>query len=219
MSDLGHFQFWPLLTRLGEMQIVLPAALLAALSLEFFSGARRLAVWWMLLLGLAALITTASKIAFIGWGLGWARLDFTGFSGHAMFAAAAYPVLFGTLASHLSTTGQRVAIMAGFVLALLIGVSRIMVGAHTPSEVIFGLMLGGAASATALLLAHRVRTPIPPALVFVLVAWLLLTPIGAPSSDTHSVVTRLSLMVSGHKAPYTRPRKNPGNPLPSELID
>ena len=85
--------FWHLLTRLGEMQILLPAALLAMLAMFRRPEARPLAGWWGVFLMTAALITTASKVAFMGWGLGSAELDFTGISGHAMFAAAVYPLL------------------------------------------------------------------------------------------------------------------------------
>ncbi len=204
MSDPGHLHYWQLLTRLGEMQIVLPAGCLAALSLELFSKARKLAVWWMLLLVMAALITTASKIAFIGWGLGSTTLDFTGFSGHAMFAAAIYPILFGTLASHMSKVGQRWAITAGFVLAMVIGASRLIIGAHSLSEVITGLMLGGAASSAALMLATKSQNPVPQAISVFIVAWLVIAPISAPPSQTHPMLTQFSLNVSGNKAPHTR---------------
>jgi membrane-associated phospholipid phosphatase len=186
------------------MQIVLPAAVLAALSVHQRSGAGRWLVWWMLLLGLTTLITTASKVAFIGWGFGFASLDFTGFSGHAMFAAAIYPVLFGTLASPQSVKGQRLAILAGFVLALAIGASRVVIGAHSVSEAISGLMLGGAASITALVLASWTCARTPSFVAFAVVAWLVFAPVGALPSPTHSAVTQLSMVLSGNTTPYTR---------------
>ena len=36
------------------------------------------------------------------------------------------------------------------------------------------------------------------------VLWLALMPVHAPASQTHSAVTRLSLVLSGHKMAYTR---------------
>src|SRR5437868_4928886 len=95
--------YW--ITRFGEMGIVLP--LVAALALWILLSARSLrpVMGWLLPLGLAILLTSLSKIAFIGWGLGIAALDFTGFSGHAMFSAAIYPVLAYTLATQW--TGSR----------------------------------------------------------------------------------------------------------------
>lgn len=199
-------QFWHLLTRLGEAQILLPAALLAALVLLRRPEGRSLAAWWMALLGAAALVTTASKIAFIGWAIGSPELNFTGVSGHAMFAAAVYPLLLGTLASPAPRVGQQLAVAAGCALALLVGVSRVMVGAHSISEVLAGLLMGAAVSAVALALA-MVRLPralIAPMIPVAVVLWLALMPVHAPASRTHSMVTRLSLMLSGHKTPYTR---------------
>ncbi len=196
--------FWHLLTRLGEMQILLPAALLAMLTMLRRPEARPLAGWWGVLLMVAALITTASKLAFMGWGIGSAELDFTGISGHAMFAAAVYPLLLGTLASHISTTGQRLAVGAGFVLALLVGLSRLEVGAHSVSEVMAGLLLGGAVSVTTIARAGLPRAVMGMVLPALVAVWLLVMPVHAAPTKTHNLVTRLSLMLSGHSTPYTR---------------
>jgi membrane-associated phospholipid phosphatase len=156
------------------------------------------------LLSVAALVTTASKVAFIGWGIGWPELNFTGISGHAMFAAAVYPLLLGTLASHTPRAGRQLAMAAGCALALLVGVSRVVVGAHSVFEVLTGLMVGGTASAVALALVRLPHALIGPAIPAAVALWLALMPAHAPASRTHSVVTRLSLMLSGHKTPYTR---------------
>ena len=58
--------------------------------------------------------TTASKVAFIGWGLGLSALDFTGISGHAMIASAVYPLLLGTLAANL-IGGYLMGLAMGFI--------------------------------------------------------------------------------------------------------
>jgi membrane-associated phospholipid phosphatase len=134
---------WHLLTRLGEMTLLMPAALLAALLLWHDDITRPLAQRWLTWLGVGALLTTATKLAFMGWGVGIAELDFTGVSGHAMFAAAIYPTLAVTLASRLSPLWQRVWLALGVLLAVAVGFSRIEVGAHSISEVIAGLAVGG----------------------------------------------------------------------------
>jgi exonuclease III len=85
--------WWGQITRLGEAQILLPAMALALVWLWRQPGGRPLALAWLLATGVAASITTVSKVAFLGFGIGHAPLDFTGFSGHAMFAAALMPVL------------------------------------------------------------------------------------------------------------------------------
>jgi membrane-associated phospholipid phosphatase len=197
--------FWHLITRLGEVQILVPAALLAALTLFRGQDSRPLAIWWIVLLGFATLVTTTTKVAFIGWGIGWAELNFTGISGHAVFAAGVYPLLLGTLCCRARPVARRFAIVAGCALALLIGASRVVVGAHSVSEVVAGLLLGGTVSAVALTLHATVRAhQISPVIPIAVALWFAIMSIHAPPSRTHSTVTLLSLYLSGHEAPYTR---------------
>ncbi len=193
---------WHLLTRLGEVEILLPAAALTALALLVRSATRLLALRWLLLIGVAAALTVASKVAFIGWGLGWKNIDFTGISGHAMFSAAIYPVLALCLV-RADVHGRR-AIAFGYGLAVLIAISRMVIGVHSASEVAAGLLIGAAASATALAWSDTPILRIRPLLPLALVAWMALTPLHLPASQTHSLVTRLALALSGHNAPYTR---------------
>jgi membrane-associated phospholipid phosphatase len=204
MSLLFPSPAWHVISRLGEAQILLPAALGLALWLGLRAGSSRLSVAWMAGLGLAALITTITKIAFIGYGVGIPVINFTGVSGHAMFAAAVYPLVFGALASGLSLPAQRKAVLFGAVLAVVIGISRVQIFAHSWSEVVTGLVLGGAASTTALWVAHMPHVRVPWWLPAMVAVWLLITPAEAPPSRTHDVVTRLSLAMSGRSEPYTR---------------
>jgi len=203
-TDPDFLLYWRALTRLGEAQVLLPAALLTALAVLRRPQARPLVAWWLALLSAAALLTTATKVAFFGWGIGWPELNFTGVSGHTMFAAAVYPVLFGTLASGAPRTGRLLAIAGGCSLALLIGVSRMMVGAHSLSEVVAGCLVGGTVSALVLTAGHLPRTLVGPVLPVIVVVWLGLMPAHAPASTTHSAVIRLSLKLSGNSVPYTR---------------
>ncbi len=204
--------YWTLFTRLGEAQILLPAALGVAAWLGARARAQRLALAWLLSLGVAAAVTTVTKVAFIGWGLGLPALNFTGVSGHAMFAAAVYPLLFGGLAGPLvislgSTQPERwqhAGVLLGCALALAVGVSRVEVSAHSWSEVMAGLALGGLASAAALLAARLPHVGLPVWLPVCIAIWLVLMPHAAPRSQTHDIVTRLSLKLSGHQQPYTR---------------
>jgi membrane-associated phospholipid phosphatase len=196
--------FWHLVTRFGESQILLPAALATMFWLARRTPARPLVRWWLLGFALAFALTTASKIAFIGWGVSIPPINFTGVSGHAMCAAAIYPVLLRTLTSTRQRGWQIAALGAGYALALLVAVSRVMVHAHSWSEVASGFALGGAASAAALLLARMPRTRLPVWLPLALVVWLVTLSAVAPRSRTHDAVTWLALKVSGRPAPYTR---------------
>jgi membrane-associated phospholipid phosphatase len=202
--DPASNHFWHAVTRLGDSQILLPLALLGAIALSRLPQGRPLAARWMSMLSVAVLATLATKVAFIGWGLGWRELDFTGISGHAMMAAAVYPLLFATLASQESRRGTQFAIATGFSLALLVGASRLAVGAHSASEVIAGLTLGGLVSAVGLCVAQLPRTPFGSWMAAGAAAWLVLMPFHAPTADVHGMVTRLSLELSGHQHPHTR---------------
>lgn len=196
--------FWHLLTRLGEMQILLPAALLACLPLMREPGSRAFAGHWWLALGVGTVLTTATKLAFIGWGVGIPALNFTGISGHAMFAAGVYPVLAALLATRLSPLPQRLAFVGGVALAVGVGISRIEVGAHSLSEVIAGLALGGCVTAATVWRGHLPRKVTHPIFQLLVIAWMVLTPVHTPQSRSHYFVTRLSLMLAGHDVPHTR---------------
>ena len=201
--------FWQILTRLGEAQIALPAAAVTAVGLLLRRDSRSLAYRWMFLLGCAIALTTVTKVAFIGWGVEWQALDFTGISGHTMFATAIYPVLLLVFTGGAQRGNYRWSLWLGYGLALLVGISRLAVGAHSPSEVLAGLCVGGAASGLALA-ASGVRAhwnlPLVPLL---LLAWISITPFQLPASQSHSLVTRLALSLSGHNTPYRRVPNGP----------
>src|ERR1700754_4611274 len=105
-----HGLFWVTVTRLGESEVLLPAFVAGALWLAFAHPAwahgrlaptahakdhpaRGSALRWLAGVMSTTLVTTASKIAFLGFGIGSAAIDFTGFSGHAMYSMAILPVL------------------------------------------------------------------------------------------------------------------------------
>lgn len=195
---------WHFITRFGEAEILLPVALLTAAALLMRRDKRTWALLWMGLLGLAVLLTTASKVAFIGWGLGFAIINFTGVSGHAMFASAIYPLLVLTLLNGDTRPRQHLALLLGCALALLVGVSRVAVGAHSWSEVFSGWLVGGSVTAVALLLVDTSNMLVRPIVPVILLAWMSVTPVQMQASQTHSLVTRLALKLSGHEQPYTR---------------
>lgn len=200
--------YW--ITRFGEMGIVLPLA--AALAWWMAAGARsiRPALGWLVMLALAVVLTSLSKIAFIGWGLGIATLDFTGFSGHAMFAAAIYPVLAYVLATQAAQAPwpPRLALLCGYALALLIAWSRVHIQVHSWSEVVAGFALGALASGWAVWRMDAVpqRPPLVPLrwAWLGLAGWLSVMPLHATPSRSHDMVTRLALLLSAHDAPFRR---------------
>lgn len=66
-------------------------------------------------------------------------------SGHALFSLCFYGALAVILMSHVRRTGMRLVIWTGAgVLVLCIGLSRIYLGVHYPSDVVAGFLAGGA---------------------------------------------------------------------------
>ncbi|MCV2367888.1 phosphatase PAP2 family protein [Roseateles oligotrophus] len=204
--------FWQLLTRLGEIQILLPLALLCSLCLwrqsvvNHMPAQAQLARRWMLSFGAAIGLTAASKLAFFAWGWGIAAWDFTGISGHAMVSAAVLPLLAGYALMGQSPPLRRLGVIFGFGLAALIAYSRLKVGAHSPAESLAGFVLGGLASLFSLELLPRAQSAkAPPIYLPVgLLAALLLMPFGAPKSRSHDWVIQLSLQLSGRSQPFVR---------------
>ena len=212
-----HSLFWLAITRLGEAQILLPAFLAGALWLvcarpagargRLAEGnphahdhpARRSALRWVAGITATTVVTTISKVAFLGFGYGIAAIDFTGFSGHSMFACSILPVIGAIIAGRTGTA-------VGVLLAALITYSRVNLGAHSWSEAITGMVLGAAAAGWTLsdYLAHPGAVRAPWWLPLLLVVWLALLPMRAPPSRTHSLVVAISLKLSGRHRPYTR---------------
>ena len=83
----------------------------------------------------------------MGWGLGIRELDYTGFSGHSALSAAFWPIFLWLLSARISVGLRKVAVITGYVLAAVVGYSRLVIHAHSDSEVIAGLLLGAAGSA------------------------------------------------------------------------
>ena len=197
--------FWTTVTRFGEAGILLPCAALIAVGLIAATRNLRAAAAWVLPLGLAVAITTASKIAFLGFGLGIASLDFTGFSGHSMFAAAVYPMLAWSLLGRSRPRLRAAAIALAYAFAALVAVSRVRVDAHSPSEIVLGFALGVLASAAAMhALREGAEFTLPPVLAGVLALWLGLMPHEPVLLPSHEIVTKVSLKLSGRTHPFTR---------------
>lgn len=194
---------WSHISALGGLTVTLVAA--AALG-AWLLGARcpRLALLWWALFGGALLVAVASQVAFIGWGLGVRRLDFTGFSGHATRAAAVYPVAAFLLLERDRGWRRRAGFAAGVLIGALVALARVKVGAHSVSEATLGFALG---LGVALLFVARARanrrSSRRPLLVGGLALAVLLLPRGEPGA-THQWVTSLALGLSGHDRPYER---------------
>ena len=197
--------FWHYFTWLGDSALMLPAAALIALWLIASEKTRPTGVLWMLFFGAGSAMVLGSKLAFLGWGIGSVRLNFTGFSGHTALAASIWPVALWLVTSRAPHRWRLVAVWLGWALAGAIGVSRLALYAHSMSEVIGGFVIGVAVSASFLAAQHRRPHP---RLSWALVALSLATPLAirAPGNPapTQGLLEVIAVRLAGIARPYTR---------------
>lgn len=197
--------FWYALTWLGDSGLLLPAACSIAAWLLLSRRTWSTALLWVLLFGAASLLILLSKLAFLGWCVGSARFNFTGISGHTAISASVWPVALWLMAARHSHRLRVAAAIAGWVLAAVIGASRLPLFAHSISEVLSGYLLGFVTSASFLALQRgRPHSRIPGLLVLLglLVPTLMLKP-GTPA-PTQSALERIAMRLAGVERPCTR---------------
>ena len=117
---------WQFVSFFGDSTVLLPSAAALLIVLFLRAPSRQVACQWALLFGITGAIVSASKLAFMGWGIGIREIDFTGFSGHTALSAAFWPIFLWLLLSRRTTTGtRRAAIVVGYALAALVGYSTL----------------------------------------------------------------------------------------------
>lgn len=188
MSDV-----WRTLSALGDSRWLLPMALVLLITLPRADA--RLKWRWLLAIAVTAGVTLASKLAFMGWGIGIKSVHFTGFSGHAAMSSVIYPVV-GALLAGTSELPRRIGLVIGVLLATAIAWSRIPLHAHSLSEVIAGLMLGLGCSTWAMHTAGPSSRPNAVAAAAAVLAGMVL-PLALPDVHTHQLVIALAKLISG----------------------
>jgi len=185
---------------LGDSRLLLPMA-----AVLLFAGWRVGTVWhvrWAMALMVVGLVVLASKLAFLGWGIGVASLDFTGFSGHAAMSAVVWP-----MAAFIAATTHRAgkwAAMLGFALAAAVGYSRIPLNAHSWSEVVSGGLLGAAASAWALDATSTSARRLNAGWAALALAIGCCMPVLFPQVRTHHIVVQMATALSGAAKAFDR---------------
>jgi membrane-associated phospholipid phosphatase len=195
--------WWNGLSVMGSLAVTGPVGL--AIAVWLLAGKSwRLTLGWIMLFGLGMAMVVLTKVAFIGWGLGLRSIDFAGISGHAMRAAAVYPVAAFLAARSSPSTPRRLALAVGVILSALIAVARVKVDTHSASEAISGCLLGLAVAAAFIWMARSEdHLPLSRMLVLLCSPVLLVAPRVEPM-PTELWMTELALYLSGHQQPYTR---------------
>ncbi|MEZ3499154.1 phosphatase PAP2 family protein [Pantoea sp. KPR_PJ] len=196
---------WRTLTYFGDSMLLIPTAVIIALILPWKSDNRRTVWYWLLAFGLAGLLVSLSKILFLGFGIGSARFNFTGFSGHSAMSATLWPVMLWLLSGRWSSLWRGFAIGTGYVIPLMVGFSRLVIHAHSTSEVATGLMLGFTLSSAFLLSQRRTALKgfsLPQVGVACLVPLLLLG--HGRVATTQQFLERFSADLAGLEKPFTR---------------
>jgi hypothetical protein len=202
MPDLP-LRLWYLISSFGGAGVTLPLALAIAVWLAIGYSAR-MALNWLVLLTVAVVLVTGTKLAFLGWGIGVHVWDFTGLSGHAMLSTAVYPVALFLVLLPAQRTWRIAGVVIGLALGMAVSYSRIVLEAHSPSEAITGCLVG-ALTALLFIRLHWDATPGRLSAAPVILSLLLLTvALHGVHLPTHRWVTHLALRVSGHERPYVR---------------
>lgn len=196
---------WYFLTFFGDSMLLLPCSLILFFVLVVAPATRTAGWQWALIFGSAGGVVCASKLAFMGWGIGIKSYDFTGFSGHSALAASIWPVLLWALTGRFSHAVRSMALVVGLVLPVTIGLSRLAIHAHSPSEVVSGLVLGYLASTLFLWLQRGKPRPrlSTPQIVVALALPMVLMGVRQPA-PTQGLLEHIATALAQIERPYTR---------------
>lgn len=196
---------WHFLTFFGDSMLLLPCAAIVFIILILSPASRKPTWQWMLLFGGVGAVVCVSKLAFMGWGIGSRHWDFTGFSGHSALSASIWPVLLWLLCGRFSSPVRRTAVIVGYLLAAVVGYSRLVIHAHSTSEVIAGLALGFIVSSTFLALQRGTQ---PPRLSYRKIAVTLALPLvlinSGTAAPTQGLLERIAVTIAPVEKPFVR---------------
>jgi membrane-associated phospholipid phosphatase len=203
---------WMHITSVADTLVTLTAA--ETIAVWLVAGrAWRMALWWSLLFTCGLALVAATKIAFIGWGIGINALDFTGMSGHAMRATAVFPVIVYLVLQRSAATVRASGVLLGTLIGVLVGVSRVALHVHSVSEAVAGCAIGGAVSLGFIWMSRGLPRPYLDRRLITLGMLALLPTAYANPASTNQWMNAVALYLSGHDAPYER---RTGRPISSD---
>lgn len=194
---------WQVLTHIGSASLILPVFAIAATAL-WWTGQKKAAMVWLMALVLAVALTLATKILFFGWGIGIAAINFTGISGHTLLATSILPVLLAWLTGENKSRPTLTGAFAGLLLAVIVGLSRLVLGAHTISEIVPAWIIGFVVSNLTLRSLDTQNACPSPVRLSPLLFLLSFTAAGSSYLPTEDWEIKLALMMSGRERPFNR---------------
>ncbi|MBO9535894.1 phosphatase PAP2 family protein [Herbaspirillum sp.] len=199
---------WTFITFFGDSNFTLPGAALLFLWLVCNSRWQQ-ALRWGWWFGLAMLLVAVSKILFMAWNIAPPLLNFTGISGHSASAAMLYLGM-ALLLSQEHGAGRRLFYLSlAALLVVAIAMSRLILGAHSMSEVIAGVGIGAFA---VFLFNASLASPDPQpdtapmkgkSLMAASLLLLLLLTDGRPA-PTQTILEEIAQALSGQSRTYDR---------------
>ena len=192
--------FWEIASTLGSSKLLVPAAIVTVVAGRMQAAGKA----WLIGIAVISAIVVASKIAFLGWGIGLLAVDFTGFSGHAAIAAAVYPVLLAALSRRHWRSGRAMSASVGILVAVIVCISRVELKAHSISEVLTGGLLGVGVSAFVLIRwREKLTVNITVVTLAFALSWAVVT-IWLSDVRTESLIIHTALSLSHRDVPYHR---------------
>ena len=196
------------LTDFADQAVLLPLVLAVCAAL-WWQGWRRGALIWLGVVGLTFAAILTAKLVFLGCSPVFSPLDLYSPSGHV----AAATVIAGGLAVIL--TGRlRSALPAALLAAVVIGMTRLVLGAHTVPEVIVGGVIGmGGATALMQLTGPPPRLRIKPLVAVILIVMTLFHGLRLPAEAAirHTAWTAARLIPACREAPIYYQHRRAGD--------
>lgn len=196
---------WQMLTYFGDSMLLLPSAVVLAFALFYNTSRLAPVFFWLVSFGTAGLVVSVSKVLFLGFLIGSVHYNFTGFSGHTTMSTTFWPIFLWFIARGFAFKRPFLWVAAGYLFALTIAYSRLVLHAHSPSEVICGFLLGCCCSLFFLAMQRKVAfKPITfTELLLIIALPLFLVSQGKPATTQHFLGT-LAAKLAGMEHPHTR---------------
>jgi membrane-associated phospholipid phosphatase len=194
---------WQFITHLGSASLLMPC--LGVALIELWISHQKSAIYqWIIALSIGVILTLISKVLFLGWGVGIASLNFTGISGHAFLATSIIPILFYSFSGGLQEKTKNNGFWIGLILSFLVGISRIILGMHSLSEVVSGWILG---LTVCIFVLNAIKYQEQRYSSLHLLILVFIVSIGSTTPNylpTHDIEIKFALYLSGHDKPFTR---------------